>query len=48
LPLPLLPAVIVIHAALLVAVHAQPVPAVTVTLPLLAVEVYDALVGEIE
>ena len=32
LPLPGVPLVIVIHAALLVAVHAQPVPAVTVTL----------------
>ena len=35
LPLPLAPAVTVIHASLLIAVHAQPVVAVTVTLPLL-------------
>jgi hypothetical protein len=33
LPLPLAPEVIVIHVALLVAVHAQPVKAVTFTLP---------------
>ena len=31
MPLPVAPAVMVIHAALLVAVHAQPVAAVTVT-----------------
>ena len=39
LPLPLAPAVTVIHAALLVAVHAQPAPAVTVTVPLVATDV---------
>jgi hypothetical protein len=33
LPVPLLPDVIVIHAALLTAVHAQPAPTVTDTLP---------------
>ena len=33
LPLPLAPAVTVIHAALLVAVHAQPVAAMTLTDP---------------
>src|SRR6266550_5410810 len=33
-PLPLAPAVMVIHGALLVAVHAQPAPAVTETVPL--------------
>jgi hypothetical protein len=33
LPLPVAPALIVIHAALLVAVHAQPVAAVTVMVP---------------
>ena len=34
LPLPLLPELIVNQAALLLAVHAQPAPAVTFTLPL--------------
>ena len=38
-PLPLTPPVTVIQAALLVAVHAQPAPAVTVTVPLVATEV---------
>jgi len=38
-PLPLTPPVTVIHAALLVAVHAQPAPAVTVTVPLVATDV---------
>ena len=33
MPLPVAPALIVIHAALLVAVQAQPVAAVTVTVP---------------
>ena len=33
LPVPAAPAVTVIHAALLTAVHAHPVPAVTVVLP---------------
>ena len=39
MPLPLAPPVNVIHAALLVAVHAQPAPAVTVTVPLVAADV---------
>jgi len=39
LPLPLAPPVSVIHAALLDAVHAQPAPAVTVTVPLVATDV---------
>jgi len=38
-PLPLAPEVIVIHAALLAAVHVQPVAAVTVTLPVAAADV---------
>jgi len=38
LPLPLAPAVIVIHASLLAAVQLQPVPAVTVTVPVVATE----------
>ena len=45
-PLPLAPAVTVIHASLLVAVHAQPVPAVTATVPVLAAEVTFADAGE--
>ena len=36
MPLPLAPAVIVIHVALLVAVQLQPVPEVTVTVPVVA------------
>ena len=39
LPLPLAPPVNVIHEALLVAAHAQPAPAVTVTVPLVATDV---------
>jgi hypothetical protein len=39
LPLPLAPAVIVIHATLLADVHAQPVAAVIVTLPVTAADV---------
>jgi hypothetical protein len=48
LPLPLAPALIVIHASLLAAVQLQPVPAVTVTVPVAATEDvrFDA-VGEI-
>jgi hypothetical protein len=38
----------VIQLALLVAVHEQPAPAVTLTLPVPAVYAYEALVGEIE
>jgi hypothetical protein len=39
LPLPEAPAVTVIHASLLTAVQLQPVPAVTVTVPVVAAEV---------
>ena len=38
MPLPLEPAVIVIHASLLVAVQLQPVPAVTSTEPVVAAD----------
>ncbi|HET7218197.1 MAG TPA: hypothetical protein VFJ02_09110 [Vicinamibacterales bacterium] len=44
---PLLPPVIVIHDALLTAVHAHPVAALTVTLPVVAVSETARLVGEI-
>jgi hypothetical protein len=47
LPVPVAPALTVIHATLLVAVHAQPVAAVTVTVPLPPAEVGLADVGEI-
>jgi hypothetical protein len=47
LPLPLAPAVTVIQLALLVAVHVQPVGAVTVTLPVVPPASADALVGAI-
>jgi hypothetical protein len=47
LPVPVAPALIVIHATLLVAAHAHPVPAVTVTVPVLAEETTLADVGEI-
>ena len=47
-PDPLLPAVIVIQAALLVAVQLQPMPAVTLTLPLLALDTTDPLEAEME
>ena len=48
MPLPLAPALIVSHDALLVAVQLQPVPAVTATLPVVAADVvrFDD-VGEI-
>ena len=48
MPKPLAPDVIVIHEALLVAAHVQPVPTVTATLPVAAAEVvrFDE-VGEI-
>jgi len=46
LPLPLLPAVTVIHASLLVAVHVQLDPLVTSTLPLPPSYGIRALVGE--
>ena len=48
LPEPLAPLVIVSHAAFDVAVHAQPVPAVTATVPVEAPAPGLALVGEIE
>ena len=48
LPEPLLPAVMVIQAAPLVAVQLQPMPAVTLTLPLLALVTTDALEDEME
>ena len=38
MPLPFAPAVIVIQASLLVAVQLQPVPAVTVTVPVVAAD----------
>jgi hypothetical protein len=41
------PPVTVIHDALLTAVHAQPVPAVTVALPVPPPEAIDSVVGEI-
>ena len=47
LPLPEPPEVIVIQAALLAAVHVQPVGAVTVTLPEVPPAGADALVGAI-
>jgi hypothetical protein len=47
LPVPVAPALIVIHATLLVALHAQPVAAVTVTVPLPPADVGLADVGEI-
>lgn len=46
LPLPLLPAVIVIQEALLDAVHAQPLAALTVTFPVAAPDPSVALTGE--
>ena len=45
---PLLPAVMVIQAVLLLAVQPQPMPAVTLTLPLLAPDTTDALEDERE
>jgi len=47
LPLPEAPAVTVIQASLLTAVQLQPVPAVTVTVPVVAAEVGFNDVGEI-
>ena len=43
-----LPAAMVIQAVPLVAVQLQPAPAVTLTLPLLALDATDALEGAIE
>jgi hypothetical protein len=48
LPVPLLPAVIVIHAAWLTANHAQSLAAVIVRLPVPAPAVKFALPGEVE
>ena len=48
LPEPLLPAVIVIQVAPLLAVQLQPMPAVTPTLPVLALDTTDALEAEME
>ena len=45
MPLPVAPALIVIHAALLVAVHPQLGDALTVTVPVLAADVTLADVG---
>jgi hypothetical protein len=47
LPVPVAPALIVIHATLLVALHAQPVAAATVTVPVPATSDTLADVGEI-
>ena len=47
MPLPVAPAVMVIQAALLVAVHAQPVAAVTVTVPVPPAAATLADAGEI-
>jgi hypothetical protein len=48
LPLPGVPEVIVIHPSLLMAVHPQPAPAVTLTAPGPPDSVKDWLVGLIE
>jgi hypothetical protein len=45
---PLPPALIVSQLSLLVAIQEQPAPAVTPTLPLLAMDATDVLDGEIE
>ena len=47
-PVPLAPAVMVIHEALLAAVHVHPLPAVTLTVPALALAPTFWLFGEIE
>jgi len=47
-PVPVAPDVTVIHGALLVALHAQPVPAVTVTVPVVASAETFWLEGAIE
>ena len=44
--MPLAPALMVIHASLLVAAHAQPVEAVTATVPVLVADVTFADAGE--
>ena len=48
MPEPLLPAVMVIQVAPLLAVQLQPTPAVTLTVPLLALDTTDALEAEME
>jgi hypothetical protein len=48
LPEPFAPAVRVIHELLLPAVHAQPAVAVTATVPVVALDVTDRLVGAID
>ena len=48
MPLPAAPVLTVIHVALLVAVQAQPVPAVTATVPVIPADVTAADAGEIE
>jgi hypothetical protein len=47
-PVPLAPAVMVMNGTLLVAVHAQPLPAVTVTVPCPPIRPIVCVVGEIE
>jgi hypothetical protein len=47
-PVPVAPDVMAIHVALLVAVHAQPAPAVTVTVPVVATAPTFWLAGAIE
>jgi hypothetical protein len=47
LPVPLLPAVTVIHDVVVDAVHAQPVPAVTLSVPVVDAAPIEVLVGEI-
>jgi hypothetical protein len=47
-PVPLAPDVMVIHELLLAAVHVQPPPAVTVTVPVLAPAATLSLDGAIE
>jgi hypothetical protein len=46
LPLPLAPLVAVSHPASLAAVHAHPLPAVTLTVPLVAAELPDRVVDD--
>ena len=47
MPDPLVPPVTVIHDTLLDAVHAQPVPEVTLIVPVTAADPIDVFVGEI-
>jgi len=49
LPIPLSPEVTVIHGALLVAIHAHPLPLLTATVPVAAADVANVTInGEIE